>query len=451
MLKNYGEILKIRGAWKFSLAGFVLRMPMSLVAISTILLVKSQYGNYTLAGAVSAANMIALAIGAPVLARLVDTHGQRTIMGPSFAVSALAMSGLVASALLQAPPIFLFACAVLAGLTWGSPGALVRSRWSRIISNPKQLTSAYALEAAVDEFVFIIGPILATVLGTIIHPATGLVIAIMALTTGGFAFLSQRGSEPKVQRREPGERLPSVLRNPVVIVIALIYIGAGTMFGSTDVSVVAFTEEHHIPALAGLLLALYAFGSFSSALVYGSRSWKQPLWKLFIVGIVLLGVGSSTFLLAHNAWILGLVMMITGLTIAPTFTNAMMIVTKVVPKKQLTEGLTWTSTAMNVGTSMGAALGGRSIDAGGSQGGFLVVIAAAWAMAMLALIGLKRLKRDTLRAEERESREVRATVGDVLDTQALADVLTDGPAGETARGSGVVVDTTIETHPTPVV
>ena len=67
MLANYSDILRLHHAWKFSLAGFILRLPMSLVGISTILLVKAEYGNYTLAGAVSAANMIALAVGAPIL------------------------------------------------------------------------------------------------------------------------------------------------------------------------------------------------------------------------------------------------------------------------------------------------------------------------------------------------------------------------------------------------
>lgn len=412
---------------------------MSLVSISTILLIKAEYGNYTLAGAVSAANMVALAIGAPILARLVDAKGQRAIMGPAFAVAALSMAGLVVAAIAHAPAAVLFGCAVLAGLMWGSPGALVRSRWSRIISNPAQLTTAYALEAAVDEFVFIIGPIMATVLGTMIHPAAGLVIAVCALVIGGTAFLSQRGSEPGVTVREPGERMPTVLVNPVVVVIVLIYIGAGTMFGATDVSVVAFTEENRVPALAGVLLALYALGSFSSALIYGSRTWKQPLWKLFIIGIVLLGIGSSTFLLAHNVWLLGLVMMITGFTIAPTFTNAMMIVTKVVSKKQLTEGLTWTATALNIGTSVGAAGGGRAIDSAGSHGGFLLVISAAWVMVALALLGLKRLKKETLRAEASEKAEVREAVDDILVTEELAEVLTE----DTSLQTGAAVQSSV--------
>ena len=221
MLANYSDILRLHGAWKFSLAGFILRLPMSLVGISTILLVKAEYGNYTLAGAVSAANMIALAVGAPVLARLVDTRGQRRVMGPSFAVSALSLAALVTTALIQGPASLLFLFAIMAGATWGAPGALVRSRWMKTVDSPRQLTSAYALEAAVDEFTFIIGPIMATMLGTLVHPASGLILAVAFLAVGGFLFLTQTSSEPEPTARVKGERMPTVMLNPVVIVLAL--------------------------------------------------------------------------------------------------------------------------------------------------------------------------------------------------------------------------------------
>lgn len=417
VLSTYADVLRLPGAWRFSLAGFVLRMPMSLVGISTILLIKATYGNYTLAGAVSAANIIGLSVGAPVLARLVDTRGQRTVMAPSLAISALSMVALVSAALVRAPEWVLFTLAALSGASWGSPGALVRARWSTVVTNQKQLTTAYAMEAAIDEFVFIVGPVMATLLGTLVHPATGLVLAVAFLTVGGIAFLGQGATEPPVVRREGGERHPTVLANPVVIGLALTYIGAGAMFGANDVSVVAFTAEHGAAALAGPLLAFFALGSFTAALFYGARTWRQPLWKLYAVGILALALGASTFLLARNLVVLGVVMWVTGLTIAPTMTNVNTIITRVVPAAQLTEGLTWMSTAMNIGTSVGSALGGRRVDAAGAHGGFLVVITCAWVMVVLMVLGLPRLRRDTTAAE----RELVATVTEQPDAGAPED------------------------------
>ena len=192
MLGTYLDILRYRQSWKFSAAGLILRMPMSMVGLSTILMVRAEYGNYTLAGAVSAVGIIVMALCAPILARQVDRHGQLRVMGPAWIVSTLSMFGLVAAVFMHAPEWLLFIPAALSGATWGAPGALVRSRWSTILHKPGQLTTAYALESAVDEFVYIVGPVLSTVLGTAVHPATGLIISIASLAVGGFLFLSRR-------------------------------------------------------------------------------------------------------------------------------------------------------------------------------------------------------------------------------------------------------------------
>ena len=95
MLSTYGEILRLNRAWRFSAAGFILRLPMSIMPISIILSIQTAYGNYTLAGVVSAINIIALAVTAPMWARLVDRYGQLKIMGPVFAVSAIATTVLL--------------------------------------------------------------------------------------------------------------------------------------------------------------------------------------------------------------------------------------------------------------------------------------------------------------------------------------------------------------------
>ena len=134
MLGTYLDILRYRQAWKFSAAGLILRLPMSMVGLSTILLVRAEYGNYTLAGAVSAVNIIVMAVCAPILARRVDRYGQLRVMGPAWIISTVSMCALVAATLMHAPEWLLFIPAALAGATWGAPGALVRSRWTTILN-----------------------------------------------------------------------------------------------------------------------------------------------------------------------------------------------------------------------------------------------------------------------------------------------------------------------------
>ena len=386
MLGTYLDILRYRQAWKFSAAGLILRLPMSMVGLSIILMVRAEYGNYTLAGAVSAVNIIVMAICAPILARQVDRHGQLRVMGPAWVISVLSMSALVAAVFMHAPEWLLFIPAALAGATWGAPGALVRSRWSTILHKPGQLTTAYALESAVDEFVYIVGPVLSTVLGTALHPGTGLAISIIALAVGGTLFLSRRSSEPAIIPYDPNAPRESVIRKPVVLVMAATYIGMGTTFGAMEVSMVSFTEELGVPALGGILLALFS-------IVYGARTWRRPTWQLFAIGVILMAIGMSFFPVAFNIWTMAAVILITGLTCAPTMTNVNIIIQKSVSAAKLTEGLTWMSTSINLGTSLGTAIAGPAIDSIGARGGLLTMAGAGWAMVVLMLIGLPALRK----------------------------------------------------------
>lgn len=383
------------GAWRFSLAGFVLRLPMSMMGISTILLVKASYGNYTLAGAVAAVAIVSTAVVAPTLARLVDQSGQLKVMGPALTVSALSAVGLLVASANRAPIPLVIVFAALGGATWGSPGALVRSRWARVVANPRQLTSAYALESALDEFIYILGPVLSTMLGTSVHPGAGIALSAVFLALGGTAFLGQRSSEPPPQPRADGVRSHSVILQPVVLVMALTYVGAGALFGANDVAVVEFTAERGAPALSGVLLAVSSFGSLVAALVYGARVWRLDLWRLYAIGVVALGIGVAPFLLADSLQVMAGAMLIMGMACAPTMTNVNMIIAKVVPRTQLTEGLTWMSTSMNLGVSIGSVLAGPAVDAGGAWGGYLVVVGAAWVMVVLMVAGLGHLRRGT--------------------------------------------------------
>ena len=198
MLTAYGRILRRPGALRFSAAGLLARFPMSMVGISTILAIQDLYGSYSAAGAVSAANIVATAVGAPLLARLVDAHGQARVMAPALVASSASLLALAAAAQHRAAPWSLIALSALAGALSGSMGSLVRSRWTALLKSPDDIHTAFSLEAALDETAFMIGPVLATVLCTTpALPVTSGWIAAMALQTGGgLWFLSQRATEP---------------------------------------------------------------------------------------------------------------------------------------------------------------------------------------------------------------------------------------------------------------
>ncbi|ACQ78635.1 major facilitator superfamily MFS_1 [Beutenbergia cavernae DSM 12333] len=393
----YAQILRKPGALQFSSAGVLARFPMSMVGIGIVLMISELYDSYGLAGQVSAVYVVAQALCSPQLARLVDRHGQARVMRPALAVSMIGLVGLILAATSHAGAPLLFALAIVTGATIGSLGSLVRTRWNAVVTNPRELHTAYSLESALDEFVFVIGPVLATILATSVSPSAGLVVAIVAALVGGYWFLSLRKTEPAPSPPDAGTPRTSVLRDGAIVSICIVFVCIGAIFGATDVSVVAFAEEEGQKGLAGVILGICASGSLISGLLYGARHWRSSLWRRFAIGVVALALGVSLFFLVTSLWVLAAVMFVVGFSIAPTLVNGNALVQQIVPPARLTEGLTWIGTSLGVGVSFGSSIAGPIIDANGARAGFLVVVAsAALALAAMGTALASRRRRDAV-------------------------------------------------------
>lgn len=402
MLQPYRDVLSRPGALAFSSSGALARLPMSMIGIGIVLMVSSLYDSYGLAGRVSAVYVIAQALCSPQIARLVDRYGQARVMRPAVAVSAAGTVGLVVLASVHAPEPALYVAAVVTGGAIGSFGSLVRARWTRVLDgDPRRLHTAYSLEAALDELVFVVGPVLATVLATSVNPVAGLVVPLVGMLVGGYWFLSLRASEPPTAAHDVPHPRGSVLRNPGMVVLAVVFVAMGAIFGATDVATVAFAEEQGSKGTAGVILAVFALGSMLSGLAYGARHWVRPLWQRFAIGMVGLAVGASLFVVVDSLLALAAVMFVTGIAIAPTLVNGNGLVQDLVAPERLTEGLTWVGTSLGVGVSIGSSIAGARIDAHGSKAGFLVVVAAAACAVLATLVALRTLRPRPARTDER--------------------------------------------------
>ena len=71
-LRPYADIFRIPGAWRFSAAGVIGRMPMSMFGLGTVLLISAATGSYGIAGAVSGGGAVGYAFSSPQFGRLVD-------------------------------------------------------------------------------------------------------------------------------------------------------------------------------------------------------------------------------------------------------------------------------------------------------------------------------------------------------------------------------------------
>ncbi|MPV49059.1 MFS transporter [Pseudactinotalea sp. HY160] len=427
VLRPYRTILRHPGAAGFSAAGVLARLPISMVTIAIVLLISSAYDRYAVAGGVAAVYTIAQALCAPRLAVLVDRHGQARVMRPAITLALLGLTALTYLAAIRAPAAWLFVTAALAGAAVGSVPALVRARWNALVSDPRELHTAYSLESVFDELTFALGPVVATFLATEVSPVFGLVTGIVAAGIGSYWFLAQRGTEPPAGGGEsggsgraeadpadtaepadtadtadtagtrgmaaPGSAGRSVIRSAPILLVSVVFVFLGVVFGAADVATVGYTEELGRKSWAGVVLGALAAGSLVAGLLYGTHAFVTPVWKRFVISLGALALGSGLLIVTHHLVAVFAVMLVTGLAIAPTIIAGNSLVQELVPRARLTEGLTWVSTAIGVGVAAGSSMSGLIVDRVGAHSGYLVVVAAAVLGALLALAGAPTLRR----------------------------------------------------------
>jgi hypothetical protein len=139
-----------------------------------------------------------------------------------------------------------------------------------VLQQPAEVQTAFALESVLDEVVFIVGPILVAVLATSVSPVLGLGVAILAGVAGGLGFAAQRSTEPPPHPhdRSVGVREPMPWRT--VVPLAVVCLAFGILFGSAEVTTVAFADERGHQGWSGGLLAIWALGSLVAGVLYGA-------------------------------------------------------------------------------------------------------------------------------------------------------------------------------------
>jgi MFS family permease len=390
VLSPYADILRVNGARAFVSAGLVARLPLAMLGLGTVLLITGATDSYGLAGAVSATIAIANAIGAPQLGRLVDRFGQRRVLLPAMVVQTTGLLALVAAAATDdAPHALYFVAAFVTGCSMTSFGALVRSRWATLLQG-ERLQTAYALESVLDELVFTCGPVLVTLLATAITPAAGLLAALGFLLAGGLTFAAQRGTEPPVHPRH--ERGGSAIRARGLLVLALVMAGVGGVFGTVEVAMVAFAEQHGHEALAGPLLALHAISSGVAGVLYGARTWRVGLERRLAVALALLFVGTIPLALANSIGLMVVAIIASGVSVSPTLITSFALVEALVPRAALTEGFAWLSTSLGGGLAICLAVAGHVVDASSGHRAFVVAIGASLLSVTVALAGRRQLR-----------------------------------------------------------
>jgi MFS family permease len=379
MISTYRRVLSLPGALAFSMSGLVARLPISMVSLGIVLLVSTRTGSYSLAGAVSAAYLIANAAFAVLQARLVDRRGQSRVLPWTISVFAVGLVLMMLAVEADWPAPLPYLCAALSGAALPQTGSCVRARWSHLVPDKRMLQTAFAFEAVVDEVVFVIGPTMVTLLATAVHPLAGLSAAILAGLAGTVALVSQRRSEPPPTRGlvlQVRESMGWGVLGPLTVCAFAL----GVLFGGCEVATVAFADELGAKSLSGVMLAIWSLGSLLSGVVTGAVQLTAShavrfRWSLLVLGLLMVPLP-----FVNGFWLLGLFLFLAGFAISPTLIASVAWIEQTVPATRITEGITIVTTGLAAGVAPGAAVVGFVVDRYGAS-------ASYWVPAGAGLVG----------------------------------------------------------------
>jgi MFS family permease len=357
-----------------------------------LLFVRELTGSFATAGLVTGALGVGTAVGAPLAARLVDRRGTRVLMllALSHAVALLAIWLLGSS---DAPSAALAAAALCAGAAFPPSGSVLRSRWHELVSHPDLVQTAYAFDSVMIEVSFVTGPLITAVIVAVSGAEVALAVSAVLVILGTAVFLARLpDSGVAADEHHPPLGLLGPLNQPAIRLIALTTFPVGFCIGTVEVAVPAFSQEEGSAALAGILLAVWSAASGIGGLVFGARRPTRSLAETFVVIAVVFPLACLPLAGASNPVVMGVLMALAGLPIAPLIASRNELVSHLAPRGSATESFTWLLTALLAGAAAGSAVAGALVDSQGWQAAVLVGSGVAGVGAMIAVTLRKTLR-----------------------------------------------------------
>ncbi len=247
----------------FLALGFLGRLPAAMNQLGMLLIVSASGRGLALAGSTVAAVGLGTAVGAPLVGRLVDRLGAVRVLTCALVLQSVALAGVLACLHAELPNALILVFTALLGLANPQAGSIARACWSAIARADvvparalRTIRLGLGFETAADETSFVVGPVAAGALVTLLG-AQGAVLALLALTVlgeGAFAWWLAR--RPALARPHQGDaagspqarsRTPWAVLAPVLVTIGAV----GVVFGTTQTALTAVYTAHGTPELTG--------------------------------------------------------------------------------------------------------------------------------------------------------------------------------------------------------
>lgn len=380
-LAGFRTVLAIPGVTPLVLIALVARIPASAAAITlTLHVVLTLDLGYAAAGAVGAASTIGMAVGAPLLGRVVDRRGLRPVLVLTSASAAAFWS---VAHLLSYPALLVGA--LLAGVLGMPVYSVIRQSLAALVPEEHR-RPAFSLDSMSVEVSYIVGP----ALGSLLVIGLGSTAATWAVGAGwvasGVAFwvLDPRtragsaadddGPPPSVRSWLDRRLLGALLATSAAVLV---------VFG-TELSVIASVQEAGPVYAIALVNAVWCLSSIVGGFLYGAARRSYPVFAL----VAVLGVVTLPVALGGVWWSFALLLVPAGLMCAPALAATSEAVSRLAPEaaRGVVTGLH--GSAITLGAAAGTPLAGVLVDVASPAVAVVAVgtlgVAAAGVAALLA-------------------------------------------------------------------
>lgn len=385
-LDRYADLLSrpaLRAAIGVSILG---RLPIGITGLAVLMLIQDTSGSFAEGGAVAASYVAGLACVAPLLGRIIDRIGPRSVLRFAAFAFPASLAGLVAVATREPSPWLSMVFAALAGACFPPITVCMRTFLKQQLEGDEHLlAAAYSLESVLIETIFIVGPALVALFAAVASPAAAVIFAAACGCIG--ALLFQQSSALEKWRIEPRGNItlfgPLGERGfPPLLAVVTCYACA---FGLVEIGTTAYAAEVGSPPMAGVLLGVMSVGSALGGLVYGSRSWRLSLGRQFALMLAMMGLGIAPLAMIEGFIPFVLWCVIAGVAMAPALIMQSMLVARLSRPQHATEAFTWSSTGLLAGVGLGLTLGGALLEHGASPTVFATAAGLSLVAGSLAL------------------------------------------------------------------
>ena len=406
---GYGGLLRTPYAARL-LGGTLLgRLPNAMAALAIVLFLRSQGAGYGLAGTLSALYGLAVAVGQPLLGRAVDTRGQTRVMTAAAPASA---AGMALLAVTGPSPLPLAVLAVaLAGLATPPLEGGLRALWPAVLGgDPARVHTAYALDAAAQEVMFAVGPLLVTLVIAAASQAAAVVLTGLLGVAGTLVVVTAAPSRAwRAAAREP--HWLGALRSRGLLVLLAACGCVGVALGAVALAAVAYGDAHGGGGAASYVLAANGAGALAGGLAYGARTWPGVPERRLRALSVGLALCYPPLLLAPALPVMLPLAALSGVFLAPALACTFVVVDRHAPAGTVTEAFSWVVTAVGVGAALGTAAAGLAAQHGGSAAGFAVAAGGGLAGCAVLLCTGRVLAPERRRKDRSEKDPNRAPEG----------------------------------------